>query len=97
MIQESQNMQNNGGGGNTGYMQRGQKDENQNSEQDMSIFDGALDSFECDDEPEPKEIEKVEKGLFGKLLDIIISLFSKFLPQKPQTTQGDSLTLSGKK
>ena len=74
MIQESQNMQNDGGAGNLGYFQRGkQKKKKEDDELDSFELSGE-DSFESsleDIEPEIdlKSIGNKIKGLFKKKPD----------------------------
>lgn len=91
VIREAQTMENNGGGGNLGYMAGGKKkDENeQGKDLDQSIFDGE-DEFikseeqELQDETEPEGfIDKIKKALIKK--------------DKNKNSHGDFLTLTQEK
>lgn len=64
IIQETQNMKNNGGGGNLGYFKRGKKNDDENENPD----DGAQDLFiREDDEIKEDKFESEGPSLFDKL------------------------------
>lgn len=90
IIQEAQNMKNNGGGGNLGYFQRGKKKkDDENLDEEISDF-----FIKEDGENDGKEGEKEKKdNLFKKLKNKIIEKFdSKEGGSAPK--QGDFLSLS---
>lgn len=70
MIQESQSMKNNGGGGNTGYFQRGKKKKGE----DIDIFGASEDRDEfvlSEDENEVKEPEGFLDKIVKKTRDVV--------------------------
>jgi len=78
MIQESQSMKNNGGGGNTGYFQRGQKEEEENL--DFKTKDYPDDSFEHQgtlDEIQNQSFLDIIKNLFNDFIEMIKGFFGK--------------------
>ncbi len=76
VIKAAASMQNDGGGGNLGYMAQGEKQEKQERKYlDESIFlkDEKPDIFTFDKEPEMPE----EESFVEKILDLIKKLFTK--------------------
>lgn len=76
VIKAAASMQNDGGGGNLGYMAQGEKQEKQERKYlDESIFlkDEKPDIFSFEKEPEMPE----EKSLIEKVIDLIKKLFTK--------------------
>lgn len=76
VIKAAASMQNDGGGGNLGYMAQGEKQEKQERKYlDESIFlkDEKPDIFSFEKEPEMPE----EKSLIEKVVDLIKKLFTK--------------------
>lgn len=77
VIKAAASMNNDGGsGGNTGYMMRGKKKQNQNEQR--SLFDGdiAVDSFEMASKLPKKDYEEA-MGLKNSWIDNFISKFTK--------------------
>ncbi len=80
MIQESQSMKNNGGGGNTGYFQRGKK----KKDKEVDVFSEAKeqDSFISEDAFEEKPKEKLLDKIIEKTKNIMKNVEEK-TSQKP--------------
>lgn len=73
MIQETQQMKNNGGGGNLGYFKKGKKDENQSQTETGDLFEGhEEDSFE-----HKLEIEEEEENYFSSIKKWFNNLIKK--------------------
>ena len=68
MIQESQHMKNNGGGGNLGYFQQGKKEKDK--EEQADLFEGSKDTFEPEitEEENQSGLDKL-KGLLNNVVD----------------------------
>lgn len=94
MIQESQHMQNNGGGGNLGYMRGRGKDGEENQEEILISFEGKEDTFEKED------AAPQETGIFEKIISFFIDMFKKilliFAPKPKPQPKDEFLTLSRK-
>ncbi len=73
IIREAQNMQNDGGGGNLGYMQQGAKGEEYKEEAAPVQFESVEDKFIKEGEQEP-ELPK-EPGLIERIINFIKNLF----------------------
>ncbi len=82
MIQESQNMQNNGGGGNLGYFKRGKK-KDEEKEVDEEITDYFIRETN-DKEGDPDKQEGQKEGFFDKLKN---KVKEKFLTQDEHKEQ----------
>lgn len=80
MIQETQHMKNNGGGGNLGYFQRGKKEEGHKQNEQTDLFEGHEDdSFEhkLDLDEEKNNFLTTIKNWFNNLINKIKKSFSQ--------------------
>ena len=90
VIREAQNMENNGGGGNLGYMSGGKrKNKDEENDIDKSIFDGE-DEFVKSEEQELQD-ETEHEGFISKIKKALTK------KDKNKNAQGDFLTLTQEK
>lgn len=83
MIQESQHMQNNGGGGNLGYFQRQKKDKKK-KDTDVDLFETGKDSFEAEiqDEDSNNDLSKI-KDFFSDFVEKFKKPLGKPIKENP--------------
>lgn len=93
VIQEAQQMLNNGGAGNLGYF-RGEKGEGEGKhEEEIIDFSFQEDTFEH----ETQETEVHEgPGFFAKLIEAVLKFFENIGKKSTHSKKGDFLTLSKK-
>ena len=84
MIQESQNMKNNGGGGNLGYFQRGRKKKGENTDEEIN------DYFIKETDNDEKEKGGKKQNLFDKLKSKIKKKVEDIAEAASQTNKTDA-------